>query len=111
MSVVFEIPTSPTPQQFTVTLGGVTYVMTLKWCDPNASWLLDIADSNANPLILGIPLVTGADLLAQYAYVGIPGQLIVQSDNNVNLVPSFVTLGVTGHLYFRPNIAPPIVST
>ena len=64
------------------------------------AWFLDLADANNNAVLTGIPLVTGLDLLAQYAYLGIGGMLVVQSDNDLSLVPDFNSLGVTGHLYF-----------
>lgn len=97
---VFEIPTHPIAQTFTVSLAGVSYQMTIRWCDPNQSWLLDISDSRSNPILQGIPLVTGSDLLGQFAYLGIGGRLIVQTDNNPQVVPTYTSLGVTGHLYF-----------
>lgn len=103
----FVVPTQPMPQAFAISLAGVTYNLTLKWNDVlyrgglvTPCWMLDIADANNVPLATGLPLVTGADLLAQHPYLGIGGQLIVQSDNDPNLVPDFDTLGRTGQLYF-----------
>jgi len=107
MSTAYEVPLSPMPQKFSISLAGVTYNLKLSWNDilyggglKNPCWLLDIRDTTDNPILTGIPLVTGADLLAQYGYLSFGGQLIVQSDNDPNLVPSFDTLGKTGHLYF-----------
>lgn len=59
-------------------------------------------DSSQNPIAVGIPLITGADLLEQLYYLGIGGALIVQSTNDPNLVPDFETLGSTGNLFFIP---------
>lgn len=96
-----EIPLIPsTAQTFTVTLVGVTYTMTVTWCAPAACWMLDIADQNAVLIVSGIPMITGADLLSAYGYLGIGGQLFVQSDFDVNAVPTFDNLGLTSHLYF-----------
>lgn len=100
---VFEIPLSPTPQVLSVVLAGVTYQLTIRWCDPSQSWIMDIADASGNPLLSGIPLITGVDLLSQLGYVGIAGSLIVQTDNNPLAVPTFTNLGTTGHLYFLPD--------
>lgn len=100
MTTVFEIPLSATPQRFSISLDGVTYRLVVTWCEPNQAWTLDIHDVDDNPIIRGIPLVTGANLLAQYEYLGVPGQLVVQSDNNPNAVPTFETLGGLGHLYY-----------
>lgn len=97
---VYEIPTSTTPQAFQIALAGVTYNLVLKWNLQNGSWMIDIADADNNPLVNGIPLITGADLLAQYAYLGIGGQLRVQTDTDVDAVPTAENLGTHGHLYF-----------
>lgn len=98
---VQEIPLLSTPQVFNITLAGVTYRMTLIWRDGDqGGWVLDIADQDSNPIVCGIPLITGADLLAQYGYLGIGGQLVVQTDHDVNTVPTFENLGDTSHLYF-----------
>lgn len=100
---LFEIPLNPQAQSFRVSLAGVQYTLTLTWrTDVQGGWVLDIGDAQNNPLIQGIALVTGADLLAQYAYVGIKGKLIVQSDGQ-NLAPTYAGLGTTSKLYFVPN--------
>lgn len=99
---VFEIPLSPQPQKFQIPLNGVTYGMILRYIDTDmGGWVLDILESDDTPIIQGIPLVTGEDLLAQYAYLGIVGGLIVQTDHDVNAVPTYANLGVSSHLYFR----------
>ena len=101
MSTAYEIPITPgVPQTFTISLAGVFYNLTVRWSTSMAAWFLDLADASNNFLLNGVPLVTGADLLAQYEYLGIGGMLVVQSDNDLSLVPDFSTLGVTGHLYF-----------
>lgn len=106
MSTAFEVPTGPQQQTQLLSLNGIVYRLTTTWCDPASVWILDIDDSIGNTILHGIPLVTGANLLEQYAYLGIGGggALIVQSSNDPTLVPSFSTLGSTGHLYFiSPN--------
>lgn len=100
---VFEIPLASVPQQVQVELVGISYVFTVTWCDPIQCWTMDIALASSGAFLArGIPLVTGADLLAQLGYLGIPGQLIVQSDNDVLAQPTFDNLGITAHLYFVP---------
>jgi uncharacterized protein DUF6983 len=103
MSTPHEIPTVPAAQKMTIPLGGTTYILRLMWCISAACWVLSISDVDDNLIVGGIFLVTGADLLEQYDYLGIGGvgnKLIVQSDNDPTLVPSYTTLGLTGHLYF-----------
>lgn len=97
---VFEIPTAPKAQTFAISLLAATYVLTFTWNDPSSTWLVSIADESNNPILSSIPLVTGADLLEQFEYLGIGGQLIVQTDNDPNAVPTYQNLGSTGHLFF-----------
>jgi len=97
----FEIPLSGAPETFLITLAGVQYKFTLQWRDaPQGGWVLDIADALANKIVSGIPLTTGGDLLEQYAYLGIGGELWVQTDGDPAAVPTFDNLGTTSHLYF-----------
>lgn len=99
---VFEIPLQPQAQRFTIILeGNVQYAMVVTWNKYSSSWILSIYDNNDVALIEGAPLVTGADLLEQFEYLGIGGQLIVQSDGVTDAVPTFENLGSVGHLYYR----------
>lgn len=100
MLTPFEIPLQNTPQTLAITLTGVQYRLTIHWCDPAQCWIIDIADTNSVPILSGVPMVTGADLLEQFAYLGIGGELIAQTDNDPTAVPTFTDLGNTGHLYF-----------
>jgi hypothetical protein len=101
MANIYEIPLTAQPQSFFITLGGIEYRLTLQWRETvGGGWFLDIADSTLNPIISGIPLVTGADLLGQYAYLGIPGKLGVATDGDPDAVPTFTNLGSQSHLYF-----------
>lgn len=101
MSSVYEIPLTPAAQTFAITLAANSYVLTFKWNTVNVSWVMDIADVNNNPIISGIPLITGANLLEQYDYLEIGGALYCQTDNSPLAVPTYENLGVNGHLYFE----------
>ena len=69
---VYTIPLEPEPQSFTIALGGKEYRLTVRWFDaPEGGWLLDLATVEDEPVIAGIPLVAGCDLLEQYGYLGI----------------------------------------
>lgn len=100
---VFEIPLTPEPQSMQVSLAGSLYGILLRWCTAAECWVMDLSDSIGVPLVQGIPLVPGTDLLGQHAHLGVGGQLYVQSDVDKGVVPGFDTLGTTAHLYFvRP---------
>jgi hypothetical protein len=103
MATPFLIPLQSSNQVIQVTLAGVLYQFTIRWNDANQAWTLDIADSNGNAIISGIPLVTGGDLLAPYGYLNFGGQLIVQTANDTNAVPTLANLGSAGNLYFVVN--------
>ena len=120
----YEIPLIASPQSFSISLAGTIYTMQLMFHEANAGvvgaptgadssnvsivtdtnvldgWALDISDQNNNPIVCGIPLVPGIDLLYQYAYLGFGGSLVVSVDGDPNGVPDFAGLGTTGHLYF-----------
>lgn len=102
MATSYEIPLTPEAQTFVIALGGVNYKLTFRWCDPVACWMLDIADGAGVAICSGLALVTGTDILGQFAYLGIAGQLIVQSFGKIDAIPGYADLGVHSALFFVP---------
>ncbi len=100
MTTYYEVPLVASPQTLSIALGAATYNLRLTWNIPSQVWLLDVSDQSNAPIINGIPLVTGADLLAQYAYLGLGGGLVALSDTDPFTPPTFTNLGNEGHLYF-----------
>ena len=101
MATTFEIPLSSTPQQFSALFpDGNTYTIRLIYqFDADNCWLLDLSDANDDPLVCGIPVITGADLLAQYAYLfATPFSLFALTDGDLAEPPHFYNLGTTGHI-------------
>ena len=92
-----EIPLVPNSQQQPIIINNTTYNISVIWRDP-FGYFLDILDSTNTPLIQGIPLVTGCDLLGQVKYLNIPGQWIVVSDDGTLTPPTYSNLGITTHL-------------
>ena len=86
---VSEIPLAPDSQSFNITLAGVDYQMRVVF--RGVCWFLDLMDRAVNLIIGGIPLITGADLLEQYAYLNDPA-----SEN-----PTQFDLGIKSHLYAK----------
>lgn len=103
MTTAYEIPLSAEPQTFNIPIGGTTYGFNVQWNIANASWVIDISDASGNPIVSGIPMVTGVDLLEQFGYLGFQFQLVAQTDNSPDTVPTFDNLGTTGHLYAVTN--------
>ena len=99
MTTVTEISLTPVAQTFTITLAGTAYQMTLIWRNA-CGWVLDIADISGNPIVRGIVLVTGCDLLGPYTDLDFGGQLFVQTDGGVDAPPTYTNLGIASHLYW-----------
>lgn len=105
MPTYYEIPLSGTPQVFNIALPmsgsalNTAYRLLFQYRNaPMGGWFMDIMDSNANPIICGIPLVPGVDLLAQYAYLNLGGAMLVYSDGVLEAPPTFDNLGSGGHV-------------
>jgi hypothetical protein len=97
---VYEIPVSASPQRFNIPLGGTEYELELRWNHVAGAWVLNISTPAGVPVLHGLPLITGADLLAQHRHLGFTGGLLVVGDPNPDEVPDFYTLGTGGKLYF-----------
>ncbi len=101
---LYEIPLTPEPQSFGISLAGRELRLAVRWAEstcPDApgGWLLDIYDApdDLAPLVLGIPLVAGCDLLRPYAYLGIGGGLYLSGD----MPPTLDNLGEDVLLLFE----------
>lgn len=96
----YLIPLQASNQIFMISLAGVQYQLRVRWNSANRAWTLDLSTPSGAAIISGIPLVTGQDLLAPYAYLNLGGQLIAQTTNDATAVPTQANLGSTGNLYF-----------
>lgn len=103
MSTPFEVPFTPgTPQTLVVQIGSRTCRVAIQWCAPAGCWVMDLVnDVDGSPIIFGLPLVTGADLLAQLEYLGLGVAMLVQTDAEPDAVPTFANLGGTSHLFVQ----------
>ena len=104
-SNAYLVPAQSQNQEFDISLNGVTYRFKLRWNSKSNCWMLNIYNDQNELVLPSIPLVTGCDLLEQFAYLGLDGALVVQSTNNPDLVPSFSALGSTGNLFFLQPVA------
>jgi len=96
----YEIPLSPEPQKFSIQLADRTYQMRFYWCKYHGSWMFDLGDSLNAPILQGIPVVTGTDLLGQYAHLELGGAIIAQTDYDPDVVPTYENLGQLGRVFF-----------
>lgn len=97
----YVIPLAPQAQTVTTTLpNGTTVTLRLIYqFNQDDCWILDIDDATGNPIVQGIPLVTGADLLEQYAYLGLGCSLYAATDGDPVSPPHWWNLGSTAQLY------------
>lgn len=93
---IFEIPLKVGAQEFITPLDGTSYHFRLLWRDP-VGWFLDISTSDLVPLVLGISLVTGVNLIQQYQHK-IKGELWILTDNLDN--PDYQSVGNALKLYW-----------
>lgn len=97
---LFTIPLVASPQTFDIELGGRSLTITNKW-NESCGWVLDIYDATTTaPLVMNLPLVTGTNLLKQLSYLGIPGEIYVQTDGDAGAVPTLTNLGVASFVYY-----------
>lgn len=99
---VFEIPLTPSQnQRLGITLDTVPYTLVFNWVNADqGGWALDILDSNGIPILEGLAMITGADLLSQFGYLGITGHLIVNTSGDPDAIPTYTNLGNDSHLYY-----------
>jgi hypothetical protein len=87
----FELPW----YDFTMTLDNVRYTLGMRYNSRMDRWFLDIGDAQANPLVVGICLLTGRLLTSQYTSQGLPtGYFFVVDNKSSGKQPgmqSFVT--------------------
>lgn len=95
-----EIPLRQGPQAFALGLNGTTYSFRLVYANTaGGGWLMDIGDAAGVPIICGIPLTTGLNLLGQYAYLGLRFGLYVKVDGMGDAAPSYEDIGNSAKLY------------
>ncbi|CNK98198.1 hypothetical protein ACQ26G_004193 [Yersinia enterocolitica] len=97
--VLSEIPLTADNQIFSIQLGEQSLILRLIYRDA-AGWVMDIMDSRGENLVLGVPLVVGANLLEPYSHLGLSGGLMVVSDEDAHEYPTKTNLGYGSHLYF-----------
>ena len=101
---IFRIPLTSTNQIFDIHLGGIHYSLELRWNAENMTWVLDISDYDTrSPLVMGIHIVTGCDLLETYKYLGFQGALVAHVEGS-DESPDYFNLGGDGNLYFITNV-------
>jgi hypothetical protein len=97
---IYQIPLTNTNQTLQTSLLGVVYTLVVCWNALANLWYLDINDVNNNPILNGLPMTAGVNLLKQFGYLGIGGALVAQNVVNPNDPIGYSDLGQTGFLLF-----------
>lgn len=93
---LYEIPLLDRNQKFFIKLNKVNYQLKLVF---RKRWYLDIYQTSAEPIALGIPLVSGIDILNPFSHV-INGSMYVQNLNE-DESQSFSDLGTNIKLFWQ----------
>lgn len=94
--MIEEIPLTADNQQFSIILADNSWRISLIWRE--IYWIMDLQNERAEPVIGGIPLVTGTDLLAPFVWMGLGFQLWVVCGDAAQDYPSKTDLGDRSHL-------------
>jgi hypothetical protein len=87
----------------------VRYQLTFVYRDTaiagGCGWTVDVADTFGAPVLCGVPLITGSNLLGQYQYLDFLGGLLVLTDGFMDggPVPGFYDLGSSSNVYWVTN--------
>lgn len=101
MSTTYEFPLRAEAQLIQIQLGEVEYRVRFGWGDTSdGGWFIDIADAEGTPILRGLPLTAGEDVLQQFNYLGIGGKIRVQSDGDGLIEPTYANLGSNGKVLF-----------
>ena len=91
-----EIPLTSSSQTLTIPIAGKTYYIEIHW--RGIQYILDLYDNSKTPILLGIALVTGENLLKPFDYLNLGFAMQIRTDVDKFLNPEYLTLGVSSHL-------------
>lgn len=94
----YELPMSDEPsQEFICELDGIKYLFRVQLNVRGDFWTLDVNTVDDEPIALGIPLVLGADLLANERFIH--GVLFLAGYSGKGVDPTGDTLGEYGLIW------------
>lgn len=93
---IYEIPLNTGNQKFNISLNKKLYKFQLIF--RAGQWVLDILDTAESPLVTGLPLVMGVNLLGQHQHI-MRGNLAVLNSNKSE-TQSFGNIGSNIKLYW-----------
>ena len=101
MSTVYLIPLSSGMQSFGASLGEKTIQIRLMWREAEGGgWFMDLLETDGDPILSGIAVRCGHNLLGQYPHLGL-GKMQIMVDNDDTIALSYSDMGKNVQLYWR----------
>lgn len=106
MSSIQQIPVSNDLPwySFKITLSGTLFTLRFRYNTRMSRWIMDIADSQNNDLLNGLPMLINRNLNGRFVDAGLPrGFLFCTDDTNQGTQPTRYSFGKDHSLfYFDP---------
>jgi hypothetical protein len=96
--VAYSLPVKPYAVKFRIMVGNTDYWFQTQYREAEeAGWVLDLLDANEQPMIMGIALVAGLDLMWQYHHMGVGFSLVLKTREDRG-TPTYESLGTDDEL-------------
>lgn len=92
---------------FRVGLSGVQYTFTVRYDSRMDRWILDLADAQGSPVIIGVPLLIGLNLLGRFTgQTNVPiGKFYATDNTSQSTQPTRYSFGITHTLWYLDPLA------
>lgn len=101
--MVVEIPitSAVANYDFKTTLEGLVYSFRMQWNQRFNRWVMSLSDGNDQPLIQGVPVLSGPIVLEQYVTEGLPpGAILFLDTSGENIDPGRDDLGDRVRMFY-----------
>jgi hypothetical protein len=92
---------------FTMGLSGTQFYLTIRYNSRMDRWIMDVADATQSPVIVGVPLLIGVNLLGRFSgQAGLPVGALYVTDNIAGVnQPTRNSFGLTHTLWYLDPLA------
>jgi hypothetical protein len=103
MSTLLQVPArNDVPwYKMKITLSNVVYTARLRYNTRMQRWILDLADTADNDILVGLPVLIGRNINGQYVISGLPPGTVYSSDQTQqDTQPTRLSFGTTHILWY-----------
>lgn len=95
MKLIFsELPLRQGPSIFSLSIKGRDFRFRFAYANTEGGgWYVDIGETDGQPLVCGLPLTAGLNLLGQFGYLGLGFGLYVSVDGRPDEAPVYDDMG------------------